>query len=90
MNIFPKRFYQISDVIAKAGELWKERFTKYSHHVDGIYVLILHFFSDLALYYYMDVLSIERFKEPVEGEYHESSPKIDLNVTGYSIYCSSF
>ena len=37
MNIIPKKFFQTSDVIAKAGELWKDRFSRYSHHVDGIF-----------------------------------------------------
>lgn len=37
MNIVPKKFYQTSDVIATAAEIWKDRFIKYSHHVDGIF-----------------------------------------------------
>ena len=37
LNIIPKRFHQTDDVVTKAGEIWRERFSKYSHHVDGIF-----------------------------------------------------
>lgn len=37
LNVIPKRFHQTDDVIVKAGEIWRERHSKYSHHVDGIF-----------------------------------------------------
>ena len=37
MNVISKKFHQTSDVVVKAAELWKDRFTRYTHNVDGIF-----------------------------------------------------